>query len=201
VSSRAQRRLVRALVAVLVLVLIAVLTRSGVIAPSSPAPTQPAPPPAGGTAALVSGEVSHVYDGDTIEVSGVGKVRLIGIDAMDGYNLQRALSQSRRYGLSVERVKQWADAATEFARQRLRGERVTLHFGPERTDDYGRTLAYVHFRGSGGEDEDFNVAMLKAGLAAAYVDFDHPRRQEYLKAEAEAQAARAGLWREARTQP
>ena len=54
------------------------------------------------------GTVTYVYDGDTIEVAGVGKVRLLGIDAMDDYNQDRTAEQARRYGMPAATVKHWA---------------------------------------------------------------------------------------------
>ncbi len=163
--------------------------------PSDRGPFSPRP-------SAVAGAVTHVYDGDTIEVSGVGKVRLIGIDAMDGHNAERMFSQSQLYGLSSGEVRHWAERAAEFARQELKGRRVVLRHGREGFDDYGRTLAYVHLPtgGTGGGD-DFNLRMLKAGLAAAYRRAEHPRREDYLRAEQAAQDERVGMWRDARIQP
>jgi micrococcal nuclease len=167
-------------------------------------PSAPASPGSGttsGAPAFVKGGVTHVYDGDTVEVMGTGRVRLIGIDSMDGHNLERAFSQARRFGMSVEDVKRWADRATDFARDKLKGRRVTLYFGPERSDGFGRTLAYVHLHGEAAQEEDFNLTMLREGLAVAYRGFPHPRLDEYLKAEKEAQAARAGIWKNATLRP
>ncbi len=187
-----------ALIAVLALALAVIAAQ---LKPAAPAARPGSETEAGaGTASFVKAGVERVYDGDTIEASGVGKVRLIGIDAMDGYNLERALSQARSFGMSAEQVKAWADRATEYARRRLRGRRVTLCYGPERTDAYGRTLAYVQVPGAAGE-EDFNLQMLRAGMAVAYRDFPHPRLEAYVAAEKEAQAARAGLWKDATVRP
>jgi endonuclease YncB( thermonuclease family) len=169
-----------------------------VFAPSPGAPGEPrvevARPPHRGT-------VTRVYDGDTVEVWGAGKVRLIGVDAMDGYNEERTAGQAARYGLSVGRVRHWAERATGFARERLQGRDVVLHFGQELQDDHGRLLAYVHVsRDADGEATDFNLALLEEGLAGAYRAFPHPRRAAYLAAEQRARAARRGMWRHARVQ-
>ncbi|MHC4788725.1 MAG: thermonuclease family protein [Planctomycetota bacterium] len=159
------------------------------------------PRPAPGRGAL-EGTVSEVYDGDTVEVRGLGPVRLIGIDAMDQMNEERTLSQSQRYGMRVDRVRHWAGRASAFAHEGLDGQQVALHFGDEEADGYGRTLAYVHpLQEEGGEGEDFNLLMLREGLAAAYHAFPHPRRSEYLRAEDGAQAERRGLWQDASIHP
>ncbi|MCK4374163.1 MAG: thermonuclease family protein [Candidatus Brocadiae bacterium] len=199
-SGRANRRLVTGLLVGLFLAgLLTVVrraeTRRPGASPSDRGPFSPRP-------SAVAGAVTHVYDGDTIEVSGVGKVRLIGIDAMDGHNADRMSSQSQLYGLSSGEVRRWAKRAADFARHELKGRRVVLHHGREGFDAYGRTLAYVHLPtgGTGGGD-DFNLRMLKAGLAAAYRRAEHPRREDYLRAEQAAQDERVGMWTDARIQP
>ena len=140
--------------------------------------------------------VTHVYDGDTIEVAGVGKVRLIGVDAMDGVNQKRTASQSAYYEMAPERVRHWAERATQFTRERLEGKEVLLRYGPEVTDRYGRVLAYVHLAQAreGGEEVDFNLLLIRKGLAAAYRRFSHPRRAEYVLAEGRASAECTGMW-------
>ncbi len=143
--------------------------------------------------------VLRVYDGDTIEVAGVGKVRLIGIDAMDGYKEEKTARQARRYGMSAEQVRRWAERATAFARERLEDRDVLLRRGPELRDDYGRTLAYVELPVEGeGEDADFNLMMIRRGLAAAYRASSHPRRADYLAAETQAREEHEGFWKDAR---
>jgi len=189
----------RVLLAVIALAIALIVAQLRLISPSAPSSVRSGSVPA--ASASIQAGVSYVYDGDTIEATGVGKVRLIGIDAMDDYNMERALSQSRRFGMSIEQVRVWAARATEFARERLKGRRVTLRYGPERTDGYGRTLAYVQVPGAAGEEEDFNLQMLRTGMAVAYHAFPHPRLEAYLKAEKAAQAERTGLWNDATIQP
>ena len=146
------------------------------------------------------GSVSYVYDGDTLEVERVGKVRLLGIDTLDGHNAEKMLAQSRRYGLTTRQVEHWAEEASALAVERLRGRNVTLHLGPERVDDYGRTLAYVHVPEEAG-DQDLGLLLLNRGLAATYRKAAHPRKEEYLAAERLAQTARKGMWQDARVRP
>jgi micrococcal nuclease len=140
------------------------------------------------------GTVTYVYDGDTIEVSGVGKVRILGIDAMDGYNMQRAGEQAHEYGMPERTIVHWAEEATQVARRTLEHKTVTLEYGPEVTDRYGRVLAYVEI---GREREDYGLMMIEKGLAAAYYIFEHPRRAQYLRAEKAAQRERVGMWKDA----
>jgi len=163
-------------------------------------PRTPRPPEPAGKAEAVSGFVTHVYDGDTVDVDGVGKVRVLGIDAPDGYSAEKMLSQSRSYGLTTGQVEHWAGQATALAVGRLEGRQVVLHFGPERLDDYGRTLAYVGMPEGEGE-QDFGLLMLQRGLAATYRRAAHPRKDEYLAAERSAQEGRRGIWQDARVRP
>jgi micrococcal nuclease len=150
------------------------------------------------TTGSAAGTVEKVTDGDTIVVAGVGKVRLIGIDAMDAWNKERTASQAAYYGMSQARVRHWAEAASARAKQTLAGKRVILAYGPERRDRYGRALAYVHLPAPDGTaGADFQLIMLREGLAAAYRKFNHPRKPAYLAAEAKAKSARKGLWADA----
>jgi micrococcal nuclease len=176
---------------------VAALAVRGLISPTvRPAPPETAPPEATGERL---GRVSYVYDGDTVEVAGLRKVRLIGIDAMDAYDAVKAKQQAQDYGMSPDRVRHWAQEATRFARARLQGRTLVIVSGGRAVDDYGRTLAYLETRQRETADrEDFGLLMLQSGLAVAYRRFDHPRREAYLTAERQAQAQRLGLWQEAR---
>jgi len=153
-------------------------------------------------AALKEGTVTRVYDGDTIEVAGTVKVRLLGIDAMDAYYEDKTAGQARRYGMTEARVRHWADRAGAFVREQAEGATVALHHGPELFDDYGRLLAYVHLPAdAAGEGPDLSLALIRQGLAAAYHRSYHPRRESYLEAERDAWQRRAGFWGEAARGP
>ncbi len=58
-------------------------------------------------------------------------------------------------------------------------------------DKYGRLLRYVH-RGN----EDIGLQMIREGYARNYPWFDHPRTDEYEKAQRDAQNASSGMWGE-----
>lgn len=145
------------------------------------------------------GVVTRVYDGDTVDVSRAGRVRLLGIDALDAHNLERTAEQAEYYGISQERVRYWAGQAEEFARERLLERSVLLKYGYEMRDTYGRLLAYVHLPEESGEPTvDFNLLMIEEGLASAYRRFDHPRRREYMQAEQRARGEERGFWQDVR---
>lgn len=81
----------------------------------------------------LSGTVTKVVDGDTIEVEVGGRterVRYIGIDTPE-WTDERPEARAA------------ADAATEANRRLVAGRRVRLELDVERRDRYGRLLAYV----------------------------------------------------------
>lgn len=124
----------------------------------------------GATRAIVgatqTGTVSHVVDGDTLDVEGVGRIRLIGIDA-------------------PERGECGYDSATAAISVLVLGREVTLV--PGATDDadrYGRLLRYVD-RAEG----DAGLALIEDGWAIARYDSRdgygrHPREEAYVAADA-----------------
>jgi micrococcal nuclease len=124
--------------------------------------------------------VTRVVDGDTVEVRFRGRtidVRLIGIDTPETVDPTQA-------------VGCYGKAASNFTTARLLGERVRLEFDVERTDRYGRTLAYVWIGG-----RLFNEVLVRQGFASVstyppnvtYVD-------RFLAAQRVAREQERGLW-------
>lgn len=122
--------------------------------------------------------VSHVRDGDTIEVSGIAQsVRYIGID-------------SPEVGHGMGSDDPLGERATELNSRLVEGSTVTLEFDEERYGVYGRVLAYVYV----GE-VDVNEEMLRSGLAwTSFIEPNTRHRERYLAAEREAREHRRGLW-------
>lgn len=119
--------------------------------------------------------VERVTDGDTIRCADGRRVRLLGIDAPE--MSQRPFGQASRRAL-----------------QRLtpEGSRVTLDVGRTRTDRYGRVLAVL--RSPNGTD--VNERLVAEGFAVRYDGGaqDAAADRRLAQAEAQARAARAGLW-------
>jgi endonuclease YncB( thermonuclease family) len=92
-------------------------------------------------------DVSRVIDGDTIDVKGVGPVRLLGLSAPEDTRTKEA----------------GGAAATAFMQELLKGKKVSLRSGPESKDAYGRTLACVH-TGSGEGEMCLTTEMLNRKL-------------------------------------
>jgi endonuclease YncB( thermonuclease family) len=108
-----------------------------------------------------TGLVTQVVDGDTVDVAGVGRVRIIGID-------------------TPEQGRCGYDEASRTLSSLVLGETVTLVPGAATdVDRYGRLLRYVQVDGV-----DVGLALLHSGRAVARYDSrdgygEHPREQLY----------------------
>ncbi|MCV7229083.1 thermonuclease family protein [Mycolicibacterium komossense] len=156
-------------------IVVAVLLSCSVLLPAS----------AAADPVVTTAVVLKIVDGDTIDirddVRGRLRVRLLGIDT----------PETKKPGYTVGC---WGPEATDFAVQTMLGQRVALVPDPtqDRTDRYGRTLAYL-VRGDGW---DFSVEAARAGAARSYVYRGHPvaRFAAIEAAQGEAQDAGRGLW-------
>lgn len=121
--------------------------------------------------------VERVVDGDTIVVRGVGRVRLIGVDTPETVAPGRP-------------VEFFGREASAFTKRLLEGRRVRLEYDRERTDRYGRTLAYVHLA-----DGTFaNAEIVRRGYGHAYTRFPFRYLDRFRQLEREARSAGRGLW-------
>ena len=125
--------------------------------------------------------VTRVVDGDTVVVQLDGrsqKVRYIGVDTPESVKPNTP-------------VQCWAKKASELNRKLVAGQTVTLQFDHERTDRYGRLLAYVQ-RSDG---LNVNAELLKAGAARTMeISPNTSRAQNFRALAAQAQRERRGLW-------
>lgn len=121
--------------------------------------------------------VRVVIDGDTIDVSTYGRVRLLGIDAPEigrGFDTPAPFGREARDRLAALVLHRW----------------VRLDQEGERLDAYNRHLAYVM-----REDGLFvNAALVRDGLARVSARLPLSRLAELKDAEAEAQSFRRGMW-------
>jgi micrococcal nuclease len=120
--------------------------------------------------------VEHVTDGDTVWLTGIGKVRLIGIDTPEVYG----------------QVECYGPQASAFAKRLLPpGRRVTYVLGPEERDRYGRALAYVWL-----DDGRFlNRLLVERGYATPLTIPPNDAYAAQFAADArEARRAGRGLW-------
>lgn len=127
--------------------------------------------------------VERVVDGDTIEVrpaiDGIEDVRLIGIDTPEKF--------------VADGPQPLAEAATNFAESTLEDSKnsVELCFDVEKTDQYGRLLAYVYTT----DGEMLNKALVLGGHAqAASFPPNIRHRDKFEDAQEEARDLELGIW-------
>jgi micrococcal nuclease len=89
------------------------------------------------------GIVERIIDGDTIVINGTS-VRLLGINC-------------------PEKKEEFFTEAKEFLEKEILNKTIKLEFGKDKTDRYGRTLAYVFL-----ERKNINLALVEQGLANPY---------------------------------
>lgn len=145
-----------------------------------------------GTAAQarqLQGRVQWIYDGDTIKVAGVGKVRLLGIDAPEHEDSPRDRYYMRE-GIPRKRLRRIARKALRFNIDNVKGRTVRLLTDRDERDRYGRLLAYVVLP----DGRMLNRVLLEKGYAAVYRRFDFRLREDFLRAEAKARREHVGLW-------
>lgn len=115
--------------------------------------------------------VKRVYDGDTVLLEDGRKVRYLGINAPEF---------QEPFYLKAKRSNE----------SLVMGREIRLEFDQERTDSYGRVLAYVY-----AGNEMVNAKLVQEGLAHAF--FIGPNRRHHallLRLQAEAQQRKVGIW-------
>lgn len=122
--------------------------------------------------------VKRVVDGDTLLLTNGERVRLFGVDTPETKKPDTP-------------VQPFGPEASEFTRQMVEGQVVTLVFDRERYDKFGRTLAFVFVN-----QICLNEELIRQGLSAAQLQypFRSDMKQRFTRAEAEAREHRRGLW-------
>ncbi|WP_188595419.1 thermonuclease NucI [Staphylococcus muscae] len=125
--------------------------------------------------------VKRVIDGDTIIVSKPGhedeRVRLIGVDTPETVKPNTP-------------VQPYGKAASDFTKRHLTNQQVRLEYDREKTDRYGRTLAYVWLG-----DDMFNAMLAKEGLARAKFYAPNDKYRIVIEqAQKEAQKKQLNIW-------
>lgn len=151
-------------------------TPATTVAPTTSTTRVPAGVPAEGD----DSSVVRVIDGDTIEVAGGTRVRLIGVDTPETVDPSRP-------------VECFGPEATRYANELMPpGTKVRLVYDVQRRDSFGRTLAYVYKLSDG---LFVNLAIARNGFAQQDTvppNVDHA--EEFRVAAASARTAGLGLW-------
>ncbi len=122
--------------------------------------------------------VQRVVDGDTFELSTGEKVRLIGVDTPETVKPNHP-------------VEPYGKEASDFSKQWLTGQTVTLKFDVEPYDKYKRLLAYMYL-----QDGTFvNEKLVREGYARIMTIPPNVAQADlFLQAEREARKNNRGLW-------
>lgn len=135
--------------------------------------------------------VKRVIDGDTFELEGGERVRLIGIDTPEIHFSKRLSKQGKRAKKDIETIKALGREAAQFAKNLIEGEKVHLEFDVDKYDRYKRLLAYVYLK-----DGTFvNEKIVREGYALLYTVPPNVKYKDvFLEAQKEARQKERGLW-------
>lgn len=129
-------------------------------------------------------EVTHVYDGDTIQLMDGSRIRLIGINAPE-------IKHEDRKG-NYRKEEPFAEDAKQYLKNRLIHKKVSLEKDRVRMDQYHRILAYVFL-----SDRTFvNEQMVEQGLAYCMSVSPNTRYEKQLvKTQQVAMDSGKGIWK------
>ena len=136
--------------------------------------------------------VRQVTDGDTLVLDSGEKVRLIGVDTPEMHDVARNGRTAKRNHLDAKLVDNIAAKAKGFVRDQVQGRTVRLEYDWQRTDKYGRTLAYVY---RVPDDYFLNAEIIREGYGFAYLVFPFKHSDEFRTYGQEARVKRVGLWK------
>jgi micrococcal nuclease len=125
-------------------------------------------------------QVSYVFDGDTVKLSDGRRVRFIGINTPE-------------IGHHEVLTQPYAEAAKKSLQEALKtgGNVLSLQYGRERQDHYGRLLAHAYL----SNGENVAILLLRQGHATTVVVPPNTSAADcYQLVEHEARSARRGLW-------
>lgn len=130
---------------------------------------------------LVEGDswrtVERVVDGDTVVLDGGERVRLLGINTPESVDPRRP-------------VQYFGKEASKFLKTLAEGRRVRLEYDQDRSDRYGRTLAYLYL-----DDGTFvNAEIVRQGYGFAFTRYPFRHMEEFRRLEREAREQGRGLW-------
>lgn len=141
-------------------------------------------------AAKLTGQVTWIYDGDTLKVENIGTVRLVGIDTPESKASPRDRFYTKRYPISKKRLREIAHQAKNYNIHNAKGKCVKLELDHTHRDKYDRLLAYVYLP----DGRMLNRVLLKKGLATVFRRYNFRYKKDFLKVEKQARKKGLGLW-------
>jgi micrococcal nuclease len=139
----------------------------------------------------LTGKVLWIYDGDTLKVEKIGKVRLLGIDTPEYKASPRDQFYKQNFNIEAKKLRKIARQGKNYLISKVKGKRVRLELDRTQKDKYNRLLAYVYLP----DGEMLNLTLLKKGLATVFRRYDFQYKQAFLKTEKKAQEKALGLWK------
>jgi micrococcal nuclease len=132
--------------------------------------------------------VTKVIDGDTVELEGGERLRLIGIDTPESYRKERDSFIYEPMPLS----KEASDLTLELVEQ---SDSCRIEPGKESRDRYRRRLGYLFCRSGAGKELFVNLQLLEKGLAVLSVIPPNIKYKDDLwQAQERARNSGAGIW-------
>jgi micrococcal nuclease len=127
-------------------------------------------------------KVIRVVDGDTIEVDYQGKQEKIRLLCV---NTPESIHPDEKQNIPMGTV------ASDYTKQRLEGQEITLEFEGPRRGNYGRLLAYVFVDG-----KNFNIELVKQGLSPCYSKYGFSKKyhDQFKEAERYARNQKLNIW-------
>lgn len=119
------------------------------------------------------------------------RVRVVNVvdgDTFDGLTRDKIEIRFRLFGIDApEKRQEFGLESTEYLEKLILGKRVNIKVQKKR-DGWGRPVVWVSTRGG----QDVGAAMLKAGMAWHYKEFD--TSPYYTQMEREAKRSKKGVW-------
>ena len=138
----------------------------------------------------LTGQVLWVYDGDTLKIEKIGKVRLLGIDTPENQASSRDRFYTKNFHIDEKKLRKTAQQAKKYNIHHIKGKRVKLELDQTQRDKHGRLLAYVYLPNG----EMLNLLLLENGLATVFRRYDFQYKKDFLKTERKARKNERGLW-------
>jgi len=138
------------------------------------------------TIRIVTGTVTKVSDGDTMQLTTPEqtklKVRLYGIDAPETYKTNNRTGQVSKVGQA------YGDESRKVLESKIMGKQIKLDIID--IDKYKRMVGMIWL-----DNRNINLEMVSEGYAEAFVEYlKPPYRSDFIAAEREAQSAKKGIW-------
>lgn len=168
-------------------------SRSSGRAQGAPAATEASLVDAAPTAAAVI--LNHVSDGDTLNVTYLGKrerIRLIGIDSPEAFDDEKAHRDSAKTGERINSIlKKGARSKTYLENLLQSDQKLRVVFDQEKRDRYHRLLGYVYLPSG----ELLNVKIVRDGFAKPKaIGVNRKHQSEIEAAYDDAKRSKRGLW-------